>query len=159
MPLDENTLNELTVSFKGLSDFEIRQILNLAYQQSGMDDVGGLTALKKYLRDKSFIYNNLGEARKFGIDIPKGILIVGMPGCGKSLTAKATQFFLLNRLLERQPLCRCSLCPSRNGRSLNRYAEQISVVIILKINVGIFRERAHDALPKTASLLAYALPR
>jgi SpoVK/Ycf46/Vps4 family AAA+-type ATPase len=122
MPLDENTLNELTVSFKGLSDFEIRQILNLAYQQSGMitardkalilkekeqiikksgileilayntsiNDVGGLMALKKYLSDKSFIYNNLGEARKFGIDLPKGILIVGMPGCGKSLTAKAT---------------------------------------------------------------------
>ncbi|MDR2518492.1 MAG: AAA family ATPase [Spirochaetaceae bacterium] len=120
--IDENTINELTVSFKGLSDFEIRQILNLAYQRSGMitaedkilvlkekeqiikksgileivpvnstmDDVGGLSNLKKYLRDKSYIFNNLGEARQFGIDLPKGILIVGMPGCGKSLTAKAT---------------------------------------------------------------------
>jgi ATP-dependent 26S proteasome regulatory subunit len=122
IPLDEDTLNELVVSFKGLSDFEIRQILNLAYQKSGMidkndkelvlkekeqiikkagileilsfnsnmDDVGGLQNLKKYLDDKSRIFNNLGEARKFGIDLPKGILIVGMPGCGKSLTAKAT---------------------------------------------------------------------
>jgi SpoVK/Ycf46/Vps4 family AAA+-type ATPase len=122
IPLDEDTLNELVVSFKGLSDFEIRQILNLACQKSGMinrqdkelilkekeqiikksgileilsfnsnmDDVGGLYNLKKYLRDKSRIFNNLGEARKFGIDLPKGILIVGMPGCGKSLTAKAT---------------------------------------------------------------------
>jgi SpoVK/Ycf46/Vps4 family AAA+-type ATPase len=122
IPLTDDVLNELIVSFKGLSDFEIRQILNLAYQQSGtidakdkalilkekeqiikksgileilpvnsnMDDVGGLVNLKKYLRDKSSIFNNLGEARKFGIDLPKGILIVGMPGCGKSLTAKAT---------------------------------------------------------------------
>jgi SpoVK/Ycf46/Vps4 family AAA+-type ATPase len=122
IPLDDETLNELVVSFKGLSDFEIRQILNLAYQKSGMinrqdkelilkekeqiikksgileilsfnssmDDVGGLYNLKKYLHDKSQIFNNLGEARKFGIDLPKGILIVGMPGCGKSLTAKAT---------------------------------------------------------------------
>ncbi|GHV65175.1 hypothetical protein AGMMS49587_18990 [Spirochaetia bacterium] len=120
--LDDDTLNELVVSFKGLSDFEIRQILNLAYQKSGMitrddkelilkekeqiikksgileilsfnsnmNDVGGLYNLKKYLRDKAQIFNNLGEARKFGIDLPKGILIVGMPGCGKSLTAKAT---------------------------------------------------------------------
>ncbi|GHU25623.1 hypothetical protein FACS1894172_05900 [Spirochaetia bacterium] len=32
IPLSESTLNELTMSFKGLSDFEIRQILNLAYQ-------------------------------------------------------------------------------------------------------------------------------
>ena len=55
-----------------------------------MDDVGGLSNLKKYLHDKSRIFNNLGEASTFGIDLPKGILIVGMPGCGKSLTAKAT---------------------------------------------------------------------
>jgi SpoVK/Ycf46/Vps4 family AAA+-type ATPase len=120
--IEDNVFNELVVSFKGLSDFEIRQILNLAYQQSGiidvkdknlilnekeqiikksgilevlpinsmMNDVGGLVNLKKYLHNKSSIFNNLGEARKFGIDLPKGILIVGMPGCGKSLTAKAT---------------------------------------------------------------------
>jgi hypothetical protein len=122
IPITSDTINELIVSFKGLSDFEIRQILNLAYQRSGMidtgdkelilkekeqiikksgileilsfnsqlNDVGGLDNLKKYLNDKSYIFNNLGEARKFGIDMPKGILIVGMPGCGKSLTAKAT---------------------------------------------------------------------
>jgi AAA+ superfamily predicted ATPase len=122
IPITPDTINELVVSFKGLSDFEIRQILNLAYQRSGMidgsdkelilrekeqiikksgileilsfnsslHDVGGLDNLKKYLKDKSYVFNNLGEARKFGIDLPKGILIVGMPGCGKSLTAKAT---------------------------------------------------------------------
>lgn len=120
--LDEDTKNELTASFKGLSDFEIRQILNLAYQQSGtidrndkalvlrekeqvikksgmleivpysadLEDVGGLNELKAYLRTKARIFDNLGDARKFGIDLPKGVLIVGMPGCGKSLTAKAT---------------------------------------------------------------------
>jgi SpoVK/Ycf46/Vps4 family AAA+-type ATPase len=33
---------------------------------------------------------NLSESKKFGVDLPKGILIVGMPGCGKSLTAKVT---------------------------------------------------------------------
>jgi len=120
--IDDDTRGELTVSFKGLSDFEIRQILKLAYQKSGtigagdknlilkekeqiikksgileimpvsstMHDVGGLANLKKYLENKSHVFNNLGEARKFGIDLPKGILIVGMPGCGKSLTAKST---------------------------------------------------------------------
>jgi AAA+ superfamily predicted ATPase len=121
MPISADTINELTMSFKGLSDFEIRQILNLAYQRSGtidrgdkelileekeqiikksgileivsfdssLRDVGGLENLKKYINDKSFIFNNLVEARKFGIDLPKGVLIVGMPGCGKSLTAKS----------------------------------------------------------------------
>jgi hypothetical protein len=109
IPITPDTINELVVSFKGLSDFEIRQILNLAYQRSGMldakdkelilkekeqiikktgileilpfnsslNDVGGLDNLKKYLKDKAAIFNNLGEARKFGIDLPKGILIFG----------------------------------------------------------------------------------
>ena len=122
IPISLADVNELCVSFKGLSDFEIRQILNLAYQRSGLiaatdkelileekeqiikktgileilsfdstlNDVGGLDNLKKYLQDKSHIFTHLGEARQFGIDLPKGILIVGMPGCGKSLTAKAT---------------------------------------------------------------------
>jgi SpoVK/Ycf46/Vps4 family AAA+-type ATPase len=122
IPITPEDVSELCISFKGLSDFEIRQILNLAYQRSGLiaatdkklileekeqiikktgileilsfdstlSDVGGLNNLKKYLKDKSYIFTHLGEARRFGIDLPKGILIVGMPGCGKSLTAKAT---------------------------------------------------------------------
>jgi AAA+ superfamily predicted ATPase len=122
LALSEDVLNELAVSFKGLSNFEIRQILNLAYQENGMIDendkslilkekeqiikksgllelihfdanlasVGGLEKLKEYVTAKARIFNNLGAAKKFGIDLPKGLLIVGMPGCGKSLTAKAT---------------------------------------------------------------------
>ncbi|GHU25621.1 hypothetical protein FACS1894172_05910 [Spirochaetia bacterium] len=60
-------------------------ILEIFTDNSKMQDVGGLANLKKYLDDKSQIFNKLSEARKFGIDIPKGILIVSMPGCGKSL--------------------------------------------------------------------------
>lgn len=53
-------------------------------------DVGGLQRLHKDLEIKSNIYHNLGDAEKFGIPIPKGILIIGMPGCGKSMIAQAT---------------------------------------------------------------------
>ena len=50
--------------------------------------IGGLKNLTTYLERKAYIYTNMAEAIEFGVDIPKGILIVGMPGCGKSLAAK-----------------------------------------------------------------------
>lgn len=118
----ENVLGEIAVSFKGLNEFQIRQILNLAYQDGGcidfddkqlilgqkeqlirkagllemvrsdesVEDIGGLENLKEWLYKKQVIFNQLDRAMKFGVDIPKGIMIVGMPGCGKSLAAKAT---------------------------------------------------------------------
>jgi SpoVK/Ycf46/Vps4 family AAA+-type ATPase len=50
-------------------------------------DVGGLENLKRWLkkRDKSW----LEPAQKYGVPPPKGVLLTGVPGCGKSLLAKA----------------------------------------------------------------------
>ncbi|MGK5520630.1 AAA family ATPase, partial [Micromonospora sp. URMC 107] len=50
-------------------------------------DVGGLENLKRWLakRDGSW----LAEAAAYGLPAPRGVLITGVPGCGKSLTAKA----------------------------------------------------------------------
>ncbi len=52
-----------------------------------IDDVGGLENLKKWLRkrDKSW----LSSAKKYGLPSPKGVLLTGVPGCGKSLVAKS----------------------------------------------------------------------
>lgn len=120
--VSEEVLGEIALSFKGLNEFQIKQILNLAYQDGGcidfddkqlilrqkeqlikkagllemipvkesIEDIGGLEKLKYWLYRKEKIFNQLDKAIKFGVDIPKGIMIVGMPGCGKSLTAKAT---------------------------------------------------------------------
>jgi SpoVK/Ycf46/Vps4 family AAA+-type ATPase len=55
-----------------------------------IDDIGGLENLKAWLERKKKVFTNLDQAIKAGVDVPKGILIVGMPGCGKSMTAKAT---------------------------------------------------------------------
>ena len=55
-----------------------------------IEDIGGLEGLKEWLRSKAQIFRRLDEAKKFGVDTPKGVLLVGMPGCGKSLAAKAS---------------------------------------------------------------------
>lgn len=54
-----------------------------------LDNIGGLDSLKEYLRKKSLIIKNLSDALRFGVSMPKGVFLVGMPGCGKSLCAKA----------------------------------------------------------------------
>ena len=55
------------------------------------DEVGGLDILKEDLRQKGKVFRhlNLAQSKKCKITIPKGVLIIGMPGCGKSLIAKA----------------------------------------------------------------------
>ncbi len=51
------------------------------------DDIGGLENLKKWLVKRNGAWQE--RAREYGIPSPKGVLITGVPGCGKSLTAKA----------------------------------------------------------------------
>ncbi|RYD34259.1 MAG: AAA family ATPase [Verrucomicrobiaceae bacterium] len=49
--------------------------------------VGGLASLKEWLEKRSRAFSK--EARDFGLPPPKGILMLGVQGCGKSLCAKA----------------------------------------------------------------------
>lgn len=114
-------LEEMSIAFKGLSQFEVENILALAYaddgelskqdltlifeqkqqlimksgilemipQKESIDDIGGLDNLKAWLKKKAKVFKNIDKAKEFGVDIPKGVLIAGVPGCGKSLNAKA----------------------------------------------------------------------
>lgn len=50
-------------------------------------DIGGLENLKSWLVKRNNSW--LDSAKKYNIPAPKGVLITGIPGCGKSLTAKA----------------------------------------------------------------------
>lgn len=65
-------------------------LLELIDTPESLDSIGGLDALKQYLKNKAQIMRQLPEAQRFGVTIPKGVFIVGMPGCGKSLCAKAS---------------------------------------------------------------------
>ena len=62
-------------------------ILEFVTTNLNIDDIGGLDNLKSWLKKRN---NSWAEnAKKYCIPAPKGVLITGVPGCGKSLTAKA----------------------------------------------------------------------
>ncbi len=119
--IEDHLLDEFASAFKGLTEFEISNLLALSYADDGeltkkdlqlifdqkqqmikkagilemiplketVDDIGGLENLKEWFIRKAKVYKNMGKAKKYGVDMPKGVLIAGVPGCGKSLNAKA----------------------------------------------------------------------
>lgn len=120
--IEDTLIDDFAMAFKGLSAFEIENLLSLAYasndgeltrkdlslifeqkQQTikkagilemiplkeSLEDIGGLENLKAWLKKKAKVFQNISAAQKFGVDMPKGVLVAGVPGCGKSLSAKA----------------------------------------------------------------------
>ncbi|MEB3180838.1 MAG: AAA family ATPase [Nostocaceae cyanobacterium] len=63
-------------------------ILEYIEEDETIDAVGGLEELKKWLKQRSNAFTE--RAREYGLPQPKGMLILGVPGCGKSLIAKTT---------------------------------------------------------------------
>jgi len=53
----------------------------------GIDDIGGLDGLKQWVQERSEAFTTDAQSR--GISNPKGVLLAGVQGCGKSLSAKA----------------------------------------------------------------------
>jgi SpoVK/Ycf46/Vps4 family AAA+-type ATPase len=62
-------------------------VLEFVKSDLSIDDIGGLENLKKWLLRRNHTWNE--KAKGYNIPAPKGVLITGVPGCGKSLTAKA----------------------------------------------------------------------
>jgi SpoVK/Ycf46/Vps4 family AAA+-type ATPase len=62
--------------------------LQFEYDTARFKDVGGLERLKTWLSQRRAAFR--GDAAAAHLDAPKGILLLGVQGCGKSLAAKAT---------------------------------------------------------------------
>lgn len=63
-------------------------LLEIIEPTESLDDIGGLDQLKGWLLTRKDAFSE--RARRYGLPLPKGLLILGLPGTGKSLTAKAT---------------------------------------------------------------------
>ncbi|MEN8159327.1 MAG: AAA family ATPase [Myxococcota bacterium] len=67
----------------------LRRVPALSFQDANedLDHVGGLGELKRWLAERRRAFGD--EARSFGLPVPRGLLLLGVQGCGKSLSAKA----------------------------------------------------------------------
>jgi SpoVK/Ycf46/Vps4 family AAA+-type ATPase len=96
----ENVFAKIIVTGDGLEADDVQAVFAEKQQiirKSGLleyypttenfDSVGGLAALKDWLEKRSLAFSK--EARDFGLPPPKGILMLGVQGCGKSLCAKS----------------------------------------------------------------------
>lgn len=62
-------------------------VLSFEFETAKFSEVGGMRYLKRWLQQREKIFH--GKAGEAGIDTPKGVLLLGVQGCGKSLAAKA----------------------------------------------------------------------
>ena len=83
--LSEDTIDALLEEKAQL----VRKTGTLDFIRSRVDieDVGGLQNLKEWLYTRRLAFSK--EAKEYGLDTPKGLLLMGISGCGKSLCAKA----------------------------------------------------------------------
>lgn len=83
--LDETDVQE--VLFEKQQNIRKTGTLEYCNVTEDMDEIGGLENLKEWLikRSKAFSF----KAKEFGLPFPKGVLLLGVQGCGKSLCAKA----------------------------------------------------------------------
>ena len=88
---DRPTISELVMKEKAEA---VRKSGILEYSDTPIkaNNIGGLDVLKKWLDVRGRAFSP--KAREFGLPMPRGILLVGLPGCGKSLTAKAASNIL-----------------------------------------------------------------
>jgi ATP-dependent 26S proteasome regulatory subunit len=62
-------------------------VLELYPQEATLQQIGGLDQLKAWLRTRGAAFSP--EAQRYGLEAPRGLLLLGVQGCGKSLCAKA----------------------------------------------------------------------
>jgi SpoVK/Ycf46/Vps4 family AAA+-type ATPase len=85
--LDPSDLEHVIEARKRLVEQE--GVLEYYPAEESMAHVAGMTALREWLRKRANILTDPARAEAFGLTFPRGMLLIGVPGCGKSLCARA----------------------------------------------------------------------
>lgn len=84
----EGKLDAKVISHEKARAIKRNGLIEVIETHPKLEDIGGLDALKAWLQSRAGAFG--AAARNYGLPAPKGLLILGIPGTGKSLTAKAT---------------------------------------------------------------------
>ena len=87
---DDGTLTAKDLPALGKAKFELLNrdgLLHYEYDTASFADVAGVARLKRWVEQRRAIF--AGERKVAVLDPPKGVLLLGVQGCGKSLAAKA----------------------------------------------------------------------
>ncbi len=87
--LDKETIPVVLKEKEGI--IKKSTVLEYVRWDQGLEDLGGLDLLKEFLESRREAFTE--RARAFGLPPPKGICLIGVQGCGKSLAAKAVSRF------------------------------------------------------------------
>jgi len=89
--MDDNALSESDLP--GVMDAKYSllnkdDVLSFEYDTASFSEIGGMERLKSWLKQRQHVFHGSNDIPK-GLDKPKGTLLLGVQGCGKSLAAKA----------------------------------------------------------------------
>jgi AAA+ superfamily predicted ATPase len=96
--VEQGKLEPEVIAYAKANTVKKSGLLELIEADVKAEDIGGLEILKSWLNKRKNAFGK--EALEFGLPAPKGLLLLGIPGTGKSLCAKATGAILQRPILK-----------------------------------------------------------